>query len=256
MDQCFEGLKGVVSIVDDVLVTGRSRQEHDQNLRAVLKRAREKGVIFNEDKLEVAVTEVQYFGHVLSSEGLKPDPAKVAAINDMSPPSNKGELNTYMGMVNYLSKFAPRLSEITGSLRELQKKDVVFSWQKSQQQAFDSVKELLTKPGLVLGIYDFRKPLNCSANRQFKGRPRSNPSAGRETDCFCKQITYIQSKELRHDRIRMFRNPLWSKTVSPMCLWQTCYRGNRSFVTSFYIQKATTQCTCSFAKNAYANAAV
>jgi len=192
MDQCFEGLKGVVSIVDDVLVTGRSRQEHDQNLRAVLKRAREKGVIFNEDKLEVAVTEVQYFGHVLSSEGLKPDPAKVAAINDMSPPSNKGELNTYMGMVNYLSKFAPRLSEITGSLRELQKKDVVFSWQKSQQQAFDSVKELLTKPGLVLGIYDFRKPLVLQTDSSRVGLGATLLQEGRPIAFASKSLTSSQ----------------------------------------------------------------
>ena len=72
IDQCFEGLNGVETIVDDILVHGRTRSEHDENLRKVLQRSREKGIKFNANKLEVGLTEVHYFGNVLSAEGLKP----------------------------------------------------------------------------------------------------------------------------------------------------------------------------------------
>lgn len=85
IDESFEGLSGIVAIVDDILVLGCTQEEHDNNLRAVLERSREKGVKLNEDKLEVGVSELEYFGHIVTSEGLKPDPTKVAAVQDMQP---------------------------------------------------------------------------------------------------------------------------------------------------------------------------
>ncbi|XP_052819930.1 uncharacterized protein K02A2.6-like [Mya arenaria] len=66
IDACLEGLSGVAVIVDDILVYGSSREEHDSNLRAVLKRSHDEGIRFNETKLEVGVSEVDYFGHLTS----------------------------------------------------------------------------------------------------------------------------------------------------------------------------------------------
>ena len=80
IDECFEGLPGVVALVDDILVYGKSREEHDRHLRQVLRRSHERGVKMNRDKLEVGVTQVKYFGHTLTSEGVRPDPNKVSAI--------------------------------------------------------------------------------------------------------------------------------------------------------------------------------
>ena len=80
----------MIAIVDVILVFGSTREEHDTNLRKVLKNVRNKGVKLNDDKLEVGVTEVAYFGHVFSSSGLKADPNKVKDILDMpSPQTNK-----------------------------------------------------------------------------------------------------------------------------------------------------------------------
>ena len=80
----------------------------------------------NPDKLEVGATEVQYFGHIISSEGLKPDPSKVKAVQDMSPPINKKELQNMLGVINYLAKFAPQLWETTRPMRDLLKENVEF----------------------------------------------------------------------------------------------------------------------------------
>jgi hypothetical protein len=66
------GLSGIVAIVDDILVLGCTQKEHDNNLRAVLERSREKGVKLNEDKLEVGVSELEYFGHIVTSIPLRP----------------------------------------------------------------------------------------------------------------------------------------------------------------------------------------
>ena len=93
----------------------------------MLRRSRERGVKLNRDKLEVGVTQVKYFGHMLISEGVSPDPDKASAIESMKPPKDKSELETFLGMVTYLAKFAPNLSETTCPLRILLTKDTLFS---------------------------------------------------------------------------------------------------------------------------------
>ena len=115
-------------IVDDILVFGKPREEHDKNLRAVLQRALDKVIRLNEEKL--GLSEISYFGKVLSEHGLKPDPSKIAAIKDMPPPENRSELETWFGMVNYLSRFAPNLAEVTSPLRELLGEAVGIYWGK------------------------------------------------------------------------------------------------------------------------------
>ena len=89
MDEVFDGLPGITPLVDDVLISGRTRQEHDRKLQAALERSSTKNLKLNPEKHVVGASEVQYFGHTISSEGLKPDPAKVKAAQDMSPPINK-----------------------------------------------------------------------------------------------------------------------------------------------------------------------
>ena len=170
MDESFEGLPGVVSIVDDILIFGKTRDEHDQNLRSVLQRALDRGIRLNEDKLEVGLTEIGYFGHLLSHDGLRPDPAKISAIKDMPPPENRSELETWLGMVNYLSRFAPNLAEATCSLRELLSNSVEFYWGKPQEEAFSKVKEIITQePGQVLAYYDPAKPLILQTDSSRSG---------------------------------------------------------------------------------------
>ncbi|KAL0158769.1 hypothetical protein M9458_046845, partial [Cirrhinus mrigala] len=100
VNETYEGLKGVAAIVDDILVYGRDKEEHDTNLRAMLQRTRERVLKLNPDKCRVGVQEVSYFGHRLSGEGISPDPQK-----------SKPELETILGMVNYLARFTPHLSE-------------------------------------------------------------------------------------------------------------------------------------------------
>lgn len=104
-DEFFEDVTGVTSIVDNFLVYGRTIEEHDANLTRVLERAREKGIRFNPDKCVIGSQEVKYFGHVLTADGLKPDPEKIRAIVEMKAPENKSELETILGMITYLSKF-------------------------------------------------------------------------------------------------------------------------------------------------------
>jgi hypothetical protein len=178
-NEIFENSPGVHCIVDDILISGRSRAEHDQNLRNALKLAQNKGVRFNPNKCIISATEVPFFGHVVSSQGLKPDSSKQNAITDLKAPKTRAELETFLGMVNYLAKFAPNLAEITAPLRSLLQKEVEFLWDDPQSRAFEKVKAVITNAP-VLGYFDPKEPLvlECDASQNGlgcslwqKGRP-------------------------------------------------------------------------------------
>ena len=77
MTQAFEDLRGVNTIANDTLVWGRSEAEHNHRLEQVLERSRKIGLKLNRSKMKIMTAEVPYIGHVLTSNGLKPDPRKV-----------------------------------------------------------------------------------------------------------------------------------------------------------------------------------
>ena len=83
-------------------------------------------------------------GHIVSSDGLKIDPAKCDAITNMPLPTNKTELLRFLGMMNYVCKFVPNMSHVTQPLRQLLEKDVEFVLQKPQLDAIATLKRLVT----------------------------------------------------------------------------------------------------------------
>ena len=106
-------------------------RDHDTKVQNLLERCRQMHITLNKDKLKFKLHELSYVGHVISAEGLKPDPAKVEAILGMPSPSDKQGVRRTMGMVNYLQKLAPGLSEPTKPIRDLLKEKVEFVWEES-----------------------------------------------------------------------------------------------------------------------------
>ena len=89
---------------------------------------------------------------------MRADPKKVAAITSMRPPECKSEVKSFLGMVNYLQKFIPRLSEHTKLLRGLEKKGVHFTWGDEYQESFEKIKTLVAD-SMLLAYYDRKKPV-------------------------------------------------------------------------------------------------
>ncbi|CAI5648726.1 unnamed protein product [Oreochromis niloticus] len=169
MEQIFAGYPCAV-IVDDIIIGGGDMKEHEQNLRKVLDRAREVKLRLNPLKCKFSLTEVCYIGHVFTSKGLKPDPAKTKAIKEMPTPENVTALQRFLGMINYLGKFIPKFSELSAPLRELTCKDIQWCWLKQHQDAFDALKQCLISPP-TLSYYDVQKPvtLTCDASQYGLG---------------------------------------------------------------------------------------
>jgi hypothetical protein len=99
--QVLSGLNGVVNISDDILVFGVSEEEHNKNLKTVLKRLCERGLTLNRNKCELYKRSVEYFGHVFGAAGISASPAKLKAILNMPTPTNQAELRSFLGLTNY-----------------------------------------------------------------------------------------------------------------------------------------------------------
>ena len=138
--EALEGIPGTVSIVDDVLIFGKGDtideaiRDHDRNQIAVMEGAQEANLVFNPAKIRLRLPRVAYCGHIFSAEGLTPDPEKVKAIQQLKEPTSVKELQRFLGTVNYLAKFLPRLSDVSEPLRKLLVKDVDWMWLEEQQK--------------------------------------------------------------------------------------------------------------------------
>jgi len=170
VDETFGDLPGVTGIADDIVVFGTKEDgsDHDMNLRRVLERARETGIRLNPDKMKLKCEKIPFFGNVIGANGLEPDPKKLEAIANMTTPKDAKELQTFLGLATYLSRYTPQLSSISSPLRELLKDDTVFSWQKAHQEAFDELKRVLLSP-TVLKYFDKSKPITIQVDASQRG---------------------------------------------------------------------------------------
>lgn len=169
MEQIFAGYPCAV-IVDDIIVGGNGEKEHDENLRKILDRAREVNLRLNPLKCKFRQSEIGYVGHIFTKDGLKPDPSKTKAIEEMPAPDNVTALRRFLGVINYMARFIPNISEISAPLHQLTHKDCEWCWYEQHQNAFDALKKALASPP-TLRYYDLTKAvtLTCDASQHGLG---------------------------------------------------------------------------------------
>ena len=158
LDQYFGQIEQVIVIADDILVVGNqpNHRDHDVALTNLLETARKSNICLNYDKLAYKKTEVDFFGKTYTTDGRKPAQSKVSAISEMPSPTSKKQVQSFIRMVNYLSKFLARLSKLAEPIRELCKDKVPFNWGPEHQDAFKQIKcEIVRAP--ILAYYNPRK---------------------------------------------------------------------------------------------------
>ena len=168
MHQMFDRIDGCEIIMDDILVWGATEKEHDKRVVRVLNKAREINLKLKKEKTKIKCTTVDYMGHKITSEGLKPDPEKVEAILKMPTPKEKKDLQRFLGMVQYLAKFIPHLSEIASPLRVLLKEQSEWCWSEQHQRSYDEVKKACAEQP-VLRYYDVLKDVTLSVDASMSG---------------------------------------------------------------------------------------
>ena len=172
MHEVVEGLVGVEVVADDFLVVGyghtieQATKNHDENLVAFLRRCNKENLVLDADKLHLRQTSVPFIGHVATDEGLKPDQAKVKAIADMPAPTDVAGVHRFLGMVQYLSKFLPHLSDMTKPLRDLLQKETEWCWEENQEMALRKIKDAVcATPVLRYYSLDEEVTLQCDASQ-------------------------------------------------------------------------------------------
>ena len=145
LDQCFGHIQNVIVIADDIMIVGKqqNQRDHDHALTTLLDTARCYNVLLNYEKFQYNKAEVNFFGETYATRGHKPAQSKVTALTEMLTTTCKKQVQSFIGMVNYLSKFYAHLSELVVPIRELSKETVPFNWGLRYQEAFKLMKKKL-----------------------------------------------------------------------------------------------------------------
>jgi hypothetical protein len=136
--------KFVVIFIDDILVFSKSKKEHDEHLRIVLQRLCDHQLYAKFSKCEFWLTEVQYLGHVVSSERISVDPCKVRAVLDWKPLRTMHQVRSLLGLAGYYRRFIPNFSKIAKPITDLLKNEENFAWNAERDEALQTLKKLLT----------------------------------------------------------------------------------------------------------------
>lgn len=134
----------VVVYLDDILVYSKTEADHKRHLRLVLEKLREQRFYACLQKCEFAQPEIKFLGHIVGAEGVKVNPAKIAAVNDWPRPTNVHQVRSFLGLANYFRKFIQGYAKLAVPLTNLTKAVNPFVWSPECQQSFDGIKWALT----------------------------------------------------------------------------------------------------------------
>ena len=143
--------------IDDVIIFSKSVEEHLSHLEEVFRRLREANVKLNPKKCNFVKQKVEYLGHVVTPDGISPNPDKVRVVQEFPTPSNLKELRNFLGLANYYRRFVKGCSHIAAPLNALTRKGVSFKWSEQCAVAFDKLKRALVSAP-VLAYPNFCEP--------------------------------------------------------------------------------------------------
>ena len=144
IQQVLQGCEGVQNIADDIIVHGPTIELHDQRLTKVLERLQEKGLTLNPEKCEFCIPKITFMGHLVSDKGIGPTEEKVKAVVDAREPKTASEVRSFLGLVNFCSRFIPDLATIAEPLRKLTRTTTPFVWGKEQKSLFQELKDKMS----------------------------------------------------------------------------------------------------------------
>ena len=135
-----------VCYFDDILVFSNDEKNHAKDLEETKNRLRNIGLKINEEKCSFFQKEIDFLGFFISENGVRIDPNKIAAITNMSAPTNVKEIQRFCGMVHFLGRHLKGLSIVLRPISQLLEKDTAWYWGPQQQKAFETVKKCSPQP--------------------------------------------------------------------------------------------------------------
>ena len=168
MDSILQGMPQVLCYIDDILITGKTDNDHLQNLSQVLTRLEQQGIRLKKEKCKFMAASVEYLGHKVDANGIHTSDRKVEAVQQAPIPKNTQQLKSFLGLVHYYGKFIPHLSALLHPLNQLLKANTTWFWSDSCEQAFQEAKQKLASAP-VLVHYDPSLPLRLAGDASQYG---------------------------------------------------------------------------------------
>jgi hypothetical protein len=146
----------VVVYIDDIMIYSKTFEEHLKHIEKILKKLKEVNLMLKLKKCKWCEQNIEFLGHIVGKEGLKPDPRKIEKVKQIKEPTTVTEVRSFLGLVGYYRRFIEDFSKIARPLHELTKKNVKFKWEEKHQKAFEKLKEKLIEYP-ILGFPDYEK---------------------------------------------------------------------------------------------------
>lgn len=200
--QTLANIPGVLNISDDILIAGKSKQEHDKSLLMVLDRLKENHLTINGSKCMFSQNRITFFGYVFSNTGIYADPRKLNVLQQIEPPNNQSEIRSLLGMLNYVSKFLRNLASNTKILRDLTLKDAQWNWTTEHQKTFEFLKNQLTNAD-HLAYFDVNKEthIHVDAGPYGLGAILSQQTTNNNVEIIAYGSRSLTSTEQRYSQI-------------------------------------------------------
>ena len=183
MEKVFKGMhwEEVLIFFDDILIFRKTWDEHQERLHKTLKRLADAGLKLKPSKCRIAQAEIQYLGHMISGQGIKPDPEKIRAVQGITTPKTVKQVRSFLGLASYYRRFIENFAKIAGPLHQITHKNKVFEWNPEAEVAFNRLKQTLVKAP-ILGYPDFNNPfvVYTDASDQGLGAILAQKQDGRE----------------------------------------------------------------------------
>ena len=170
IERVLSGLigKSCLVYVDDIVIFGKTEKEHDNNLNLVLSRLKDNGFKVNFDKCEFKKSKIECLGHIISSDGLMPNPSRVDILKNKKPPRNLKDLRSFLGLASYYRRFVQGFAKIVAPLNNLLKKDCRYIWSNECQVAYESIINCLINAP-ILNYPDFNKTFYVTSDASLDG---------------------------------------------------------------------------------------
>ena len=191
--------KGILGIADDVVVHGATEDEHNQALHRLMKVAKEYGLVFRLEKCEILRESIEFYGLVWSKSGMMPDTKKLDNIRSRRAPESRAELQSFLGLIQYLSPFIPHLSAKTSNMRQLLKSDVEWCWTAEHQKDFEACKDAVHED-MKLRYFDPNLPVELEVDASMQGLGAALVQEGKPIAFASKALTPAESRYANIER--------------------------------------------------------
>ena len=168
LSSVIRGARNSWAYIDDLLTAGEDEKSFLANFEEVLTRLQKEGVTLRRDKCKIGLKQIRFLGHLVSAEGVRPDPGKVSAIMDVRAPQNAKEVSGFLACCGFYRRFICDFSTIAEPLNALTRKGIRFRWGPREQEAFQTLKDILASEP-VLCHPDFSKEFKIETDSSEYG---------------------------------------------------------------------------------------